>query len=118
MMHLLTPWYRPSWQGGDTQQPLCHKPRIGLSSEEAVRMPMSAEAEDVSCPLCLHAMHARRSYSAGFAALSAAAQAPPRRKNNDLKHCRAVWAASKGRMFPFLVFPAPARLAEREGQAA
>ena len=109
MIHLRIPYYRPSWQGGDTIQPLCRKPRYGWCGDDSE--PMSSSREEVSCQLCqiiLKRMDRRGATAAevqkpGSDVLTFSTPKP--RKNDDLKHCRAVWEASRGMMFPFGISP-------------
>ena len=49
MIHLADTYYRPSWQGGDIQRPLCHRGRPGFLAESAV----SQDFVWVTCPDCI-----------------------------------------------------------------
>lgn len=99
LVHSFTAYYRPSFQGGDTQQPLCCKPRFGWN-EQGAHWPMTAMAADVTCPLCRKVLRRPRIVQAE-APEPVRYEAPKPRRNNDLKHCMAVLRASGGQMFPF-----------------
>lgn len=97
-MHFFQPYYRASFQGGDTCHPLCFKPRVGWAGEFAAAHPMSKDPKQVTCVTCLIAMGTgkkRRKPS------PPEDKAPPRRRNRHGFHIKAVWVASNGKMFPF-----------------
>lgn len=99
-LHLRSTWYRPSWQGGDVDQPLCCKPTQGWAGPEASALPMSPITQEVDCQLCLHiAKQGRRAVSYS----STEFEGPPRRRNDHIKHLTLIWRHSHGQMFPFCV---------------
>lgn len=53
--HLRVRYFRPSWQGGDTAQPLCHVPLVGWVGPQARLggVILTDDLAKVECPQCL-----------------------------------------------------------------
>lgn len=51
-VHFRVRWFRPRFQGGDTQHPLCRVPVIGWAGPSNARVLMSDEVREVECLAC------------------------------------------------------------------
>lgn len=59
-IHLRTVYHLPSFQGGDTEQPLCLKPpKTGVTARPSIGWAMTNDADQVNCEMCLRAMRRR-----------------------------------------------------------
>lgn len=115
LTHYRTTYYRPSWQGGDTTQPLCCKPLHGFAGSWSQGHPDTDSWDAVDCPHCLAARGRPRPPEPAFLpppkvtphrTRQLRATAPTRLfepKGPDETHVYQVWQASAGRMFPFCV---------------
>lgn len=102
--HLRRVYYRPSWQGGDTQQPKCMAPVAGWAGPNAAALRMTDIPGDVTCSDCLR-VKAERVARVRERRIEGE---PELRAPNHAKHLRLISRALDGMSFPTLRVPTPA----------